>query len=66
VGDLMMMVTGKRDQNISTGVKQSPGRVSHPLKPSGSKKKKMLSHDTKEIRPDQVIPFDDDEDFENF
>ncbi len=29
-------------------------------------KNKMLAHDTKEVRPDQVIPFDDDDDFENF
>ncbi|MCP4722512.1 MAG: chemotaxis protein, partial [Desulfobacteraceae bacterium] len=66
VGDLMMMVTGKRDQGISTGTSRTIKTVSHNLKPVGSGKKKMLAHDAKEIRPDQVIPFDDDDDFKNF
>jgi methyl-accepting chemotaxis protein len=66
VGDLMMMVTGKRDQNSINEKKTAVQKVSHRLSVSGPGKKKMLSRDTKEIRPDQVIPFDDDEDFENF
>ncbi|WP_300464960.1 methyl-accepting chemotaxis protein [Desulfobacula sp.] len=66
VGDLMMMITGKRDQNSVNGKKIVAQKVSHRLSVSGPGKKKMLSRDTKEIRPDQVIPFDDDENFENF
>jgi methyl-accepting chemotaxis protein len=73
VGDLSQLVTGKSDQNISTGKKRAVKPVlPHPsiktIKPkSGSTgKKKILSHNTKEVRPNQVIPFDDDDDFENF
>ncbi len=63
VGDLMMMVTGKRDQGNITGTRQTIAPVSHQIKPVSSRKTKTLGH-TKEVRPDQVIPFDDD--FENF
>ena len=66
VGDLMMMVTGKRDQGVSTGTKHTIAPVSHQLKSAGSAKRKTLGHKTNEVRPDQVIPFDDDDDFENF
>ncbi len=66
VGELLMMVTGKKDQNISKGKNRTIKPVSHHLNSSSPGKKKMLSHTTKEVRPDQVIPFDDDEDFENF
>ncbi len=66
VSELMMMVTGKKDQNIITSTNRTIKPVSNHLKPRGPGKKKMLSHTTKEVRPDQVIPFDDDEDFENF
>lgn len=66
VGDLMMMVTGKRDQNSSARNHRIPESTSHNLTSPVHGKKKMLGHDTKEVRPDQVIPFDDDEDFENF
>ncbi|MBU1343718.1 MAG: CZB domain-containing protein [Proteobacteria bacterium] len=66
VGDLMMMVTGKKD-NITRKNSRRPAKsVSHQLTSLGSKKKKLLGHGTKEIRPDQVIPFDEDDDFENF
>ena len=63
VGDLMMMVTGKRDQ-ASTGANRTIKPVSQNLNPRGSGNKKMLSNNSKEVRPDQVIPFDDD--FKNF
>jgi methyl-accepting chemotaxis protein len=63
VGDLMMMVTGKRDQ-ASTGANRTIKPVSQNLNPRGSGNKKMLPNNSKEVRPDQVIPFDDD--FKNF
>jgi methyl-accepting chemotaxis protein len=71
VGELMMMVTGKKDQNIGTGnigtgTNHALKSVSHQSKPSDSGKKKLLAHGAKEVRPDQVIPFDDEEDFKNF
>ena len=67
VGDLVMMVTGKASQ----------GTVTHHTNPASGKnvltsgsapvpQKKMLTQSSKEIRPDQVIPFDEDEDFKDF
>ncbi|MFH2091955.1 MAG: methyl-accepting chemotaxis protein [Pseudomonadota bacterium] len=65
VGELVMLVTGKRNQGAS-------GSRQHKIKTIAAKPKKktpgkntLLAHKSKEIRPDQVIPFDDD-DFENF
>ncbi|HKJ99263.1 MAG TPA: methyl-accepting chemotaxis protein, partial [Desulfotignum sp.] len=68
VDDLVMLVTGKKDQNQSAFRKKSTktiGGSHHPNQVSGSKK--MLAGKTGEVRPDQVIPFDDDDDdFKNF
>ena len=66
VGELVQLVTGKRDQAISTSAARTMQQVSLHSRPSDSEKKKMLVHDAKEIRPDQIIPFDDDNNFENF
>ena len=66
VGELVMMVKGKKDQNVRTGQNRSVKTISHLKHPSGSGKKKRLIHNAKEIRPDQIIPFDDDEDFQDF
>lgn len=63
VRDLVGLVTGKNEHN-------SMGNISS-IKSVQSKSKKgehttMISHNPKEVRPDQVIPFDDDEDFKDF
>ncbi len=58
VGELMMMVTGKNNQGV-----RAPRAVAAGFSPG---KNKMMTHNPKEIRPDQVIPFDDDEDFKDF
>jgi methyl-accepting chemotaxis protein len=66
VGELVQLITGKRDQSIGTGknrIIKSGGN--HP-KSTNPGKHKMLVHGTKEVRADQVIPFDEDEDFKNF
>ncbi len=60
VGDLVELVTGKKDQDLGIGATQTLKPVAGHPQPAGTKKKKMLPHDTKEVRPDQVIPFDDD------
>ncbi len=65
VGELMMMVTGKKNQSIM-GTSRTVRSVPLHLKPPVPAKKTMLSHNAKEIRPDQVIPFDDDDDFKDF
>ncbi|MCP3875377.1 MAG: chemotaxis protein [Desulfobacteraceae bacterium] len=40
--------------------------ASSQLNSSNTGGRKMLPHDTKEVQANQVIPFDDDEEFENF
>ena len=68
VGNLVMLVTGRKDHeksNIYHGKTMRPVFFREPKKIST--KDKMLANDSKEVRPDQVIPFDDDEgSFENF
>ncbi len=63
VGELVQLVTGQNDQNINLN---KASVVKHTSLPTASNKKKMLAQDPKEIRPDQVIPFDEDESFQNF
>ncbi len=63
VGDLMMMVTGAKELKT--------GQIGHtPVKSIGQKPRsqspKTLNQPKKEVRPDQVIPFDDDDDFRDF
>ncbi|WP_022663611.1 methyl-accepting chemotaxis protein [Desulfospira joergensenii] len=64
VGELMIMVAGGEDRD-------RPGRRTlkqvrpRPLAADKTREKK-LGHEAKEIRPDQVIPFDDEEDFKDF
>jgi len=68
VDDLVMLVTGKRDQSQAVSRKKpikTIGGSHHPKQVAGNKQ--MLAGKTGEIRPDQVIPFDDDDDdFKNF
>ena len=64
VGDLVQLVSGKKDQDIGTGGSRTMKPVVRRSQPARTGKKKMLTHDRKEVRPDQVIPFDDD--FESF
>ena len=66
-GKLVQLVTGKTGQSAGTERIQTIKSVSHYSKPSASGKETMLRHNAKEIRPEQVIPFDDDDDdFESF
>lgn len=66
VGDLVALVTGKKDQDIITNGIQTLKTVPHFSKPSAPTKKKMLPPNTKEVRPDHIIPFDDNENFKDF
>ena len=69
VGELVMTVTGKK---AGHGTKKTSGRQqkavysAHEPNLSLGREKKMLSYSGNEVKPDQVIPFDDDDDFENF
>lgn len=69
VDNLVLLVSGNKSKTAGT----SAGGGQHLLKNISDKihkktpqKKQMLSHTSKEVRPDQVIPFDDDESFEDF
>lgn len=57
VGELMRMVGGKTNQNNSKGSSWKAKRVFHHSQASSLGKNKMLSHGTKEVKSDQVIPF---------
>ncbi len=39
--------------------------VTNP-KPIAAQNKKLMTHDSEVVRPEQVIPFDQDEDFKDF
>ena len=59
VGIMLEIVEGEKSSGMVT--------TNHPRakKLSTPRNKKIIAHNPKEVRPDQVIPFDDDE-FENF
>ncbi len=66
VGDLVQLVTGDKDQDNNMGSVRTMKPVQNSSQAISTENKKMIAQDTKEIRPDQVIPFDDDENFEDF
>ena len=64
--DLAVLVSGNKTQGHSV---TGPHRIqanSHGFKPAAKGKNRLLSGKTNEVRPDQVIPFDDKDDFQNF
>ena len=65
VGELVLLVSGQQDRQPPARPDRSRNlRPVYPQSPSGGTKKKMIVSGTKEIRPDQVIPFN--KDFEDF
>jgi methyl-accepting chemotaxis protein len=66
VGDLVELVTGKRDQNATTSHHDPTRTVSPQRRPQKPGSHKMLTQHDKEVSPDQVIPFDDDDEFKDF
>ena len=65
VGELMMMVTGKKDLNDDDAGNSKVKTVSPHSKSRDFIRKKRLISESKEVRPDQIIPFNDDE-FKDF
>ncbi len=66
VGELVLLVTGNQNHE-DTARQQRPVKKVAPgshKQVTGSKKK--LEEKAGEVRPDQVIPFDDEDDFKNF
>jgi methyl-accepting chemotaxis protein len=73
VQELVLLVTGRMNQDRDAGVHHAAKPVASARKTSAGTRrqsggtKKMLGQKTGEVRPDQVIPFDDDDDnFKNF
>ena len=66
VAELVMLVTGKKNQENTVSRHQRIKTLSSKSHQKMPVKNKMLGHGAKEVRPDQVIPFDDDDDFTDF
>jgi methyl-accepting chemotaxis protein len=68
VNELVKMVTGKTSQGQGTyGTRRPVKTVAAYHPPKAGANRPALSRKTAEVRPDQMIPFDDDdEDFKNF
>jgi methyl-accepting chemotaxis protein len=66
VSELVLMVTGKTSQNQG-GYHSRPVRSAPAYQPQkAAPAKRLAPRKTAEVRPDQMIPFEDDEDFKNF
>ena len=70
VEDLVIIVTGNRNQSYALN---QPVARPRQMKPTSNnprtiqqQKGKMLSHGSNEVKPNEVIPFDEDENFTNF
>ncbi|MBF0203914.1 MAG: methyl-accepting chemotaxis protein, partial [Desulfamplus sp.] len=59
------MTSNRQIRNVSDR-KRQPARAVASTHGSGGRAKQLAHPKTGEVRPDQVIPFDDDEDFTNF
>jgi methyl-accepting chemotaxis protein len=68
VDDLVMLVTGNRNQTAAAPARKqrSAGTIGTSQPKKAAPAKRLASRKTSEVRPDQMIPFDDDEDFKNF
>ncbi len=67
VGELVLLVTGKQNREDTAVQYKSVKKAVPGTHKQVTGSKKMLGHGSGEVRSDQVIPFDDDdEDFKNF
>ncbi|MCG8634599.1 MAG: methyl-accepting chemotaxis protein [Desulfobacterales bacterium] len=66
VDELVMLVTGKKSRGSEFSGNHPVKAVTSGTAGSSSRSRQVLPHDSKEVRPDQVIPFDEDEDFKDF
>jgi methyl-accepting chemotaxis protein len=65
VGDLVALATGKRESQVGVSSQITTRTIVAKSGAAPVSGKKILPH-AKEVRPDQVIPFDDDDDDDNF
>ncbi len=67
VSDLITLVTGKNGQQKTMVAHKSTNAIGSNHESVLKKETAMaLAHPEKEIRPDQIIPFDEEENFKNF
>ncbi len=66
VGDLVGLITGKKRNSTTTGHHATIKPVVSQTKFTKPDNMKKLVQHNKEVRPDQVIPFDEDEEFKDF
>ncbi|WP_300464268.1 methyl-accepting chemotaxis protein [Desulfobacula sp.] len=66
LGDLVRVISGTHERTPAITTEKTTRLVvpHHPARPV--RKRQQLSSRPNEVRPDQVIPFDDDDNFENF
>ncbi|MCK5311192.1 MAG: Cache 3/Cache 2 fusion domain-containing protein [Desulfobacteraceae bacterium] len=66
VGDLVIVITGNNERISETHIERNITQTSSKYLANPAKGRKQLQLKKDEVKPDQVIPFDDDEDFEDF
>jgi methyl-accepting chemotaxis protein len=66
VGGLVRLMTGKKGVRKSSFTYSERKRSSAGVPQKIALKEKISTRHAKELRPDQLIPFDEDGDFENF
>ncbi|WP_320040698.1 methyl-accepting chemotaxis protein [uncultured Desulfobacter sp.] len=66
VDNLVLLVTGKSDSNPNRGNYHATKSAPKSIPSKTTHKVKSRDHHLDSSRPDQVIPFDDDESFEDF
>ena len=66
VGDLVMVITGNNERISETHIERNITQTASKYLANPAKGRKQLQLKKNEVKPDQVIPFDDDEDFEDF
>ena len=64
--DLIMVITGQRTQDNGDGSLSRTVTSASVPKKIKSPKKNFIKHDNRGIQPNQVIPFNDESDFEDF
>jgi methyl-accepting chemotaxis protein len=66
VGDLVMVITGSKESTSMGTTKKNVNQMASNHHVSPVRERKMLQSGSNEVRPDQVIPFDEDGDFKDF
>ncbi len=65
VGELVLLISGNNEQRKMPHT-QEPVAAPHQMKMQKGRKNEALKYQKKEVKPDQVIPFDDEDDFKDF